>query len=188
MSSEVKVTIADRVGYLQLFPEREGKPFAINETTLASLENAIIQLEEKKDALALVWVVSESSRYFCVGADIKALQQLNAETIAGWVSNGHRVFNRLEDLPVPTVAYVEGYALGGGLELAMACDLIFAANSARFGQTEASLGFVAGWGGSWRLPRRVGEARAKELLYSGRILEAYDAYKLGLVQFCGEKS
>ncbi|MEJ1974097.1 MAG: enoyl-CoA hydratase/isomerase family protein [Lacunisphaera sp.] len=86
-----------------------------------------------------------------------------------------------KDLPMPTVACVEGYALGGGLELALACDLIFASETAHCGQPEGKLGFVAGWGGSWRLPRRIGVPAAKRLFFTGEILPAAEALRLGLV-------
>jgi enoyl-CoA hydratase len=85
----------------------------------------------------------------------------------------------------PVIARVEGYALGGGLELAMACDLIFASSNAKFGQTETKLGFVTGWGGGFRPVRRVGLARAKELVFSGRIFDAEEAVNLGLAEWHG---
>jgi enoyl-CoA hydratase len=93
--------------------------------------------------------------------------------------------NRIEALPLPVIARIEGYALGGGLELAMACDLIFASSAAKFGQTETKLGFVTGWGGSHRLVRRVGLARAKELIFSGRVFDAEEAVRLGVADWHG---
>jgi enoyl-CoA hydratase len=106
--------------------------------------------------------------------------------MGSWIAEGHRLLDRLESLPVPVVAVVNGYALGGGLELALACDFIYATENARFGQTEAKLGFVSGWGGARRLSRRIGTARAKELFYTGRIIEPSEAFSLGLVNFVGD--
>jgi enoyl-CoA hydratase len=113
------------------------------------------------------------------------METSTAATVAGWVHRGHQLMNRLEALPLPVVAMVEGYALGGGLELAMACDLIFAADTARFGQTEVKLGLVTGWGGCYRLARRVGLARAKELAFTARMIEADEAARIGLVDWSG---
>jgi enoyl-CoA hydratase len=93
--------------------------------------------------------------------------------------------NRLEALPLPVLAIVQGYAMGGGLELAMACDLIYASQDARFGQSEAKLGLVTGWGGCYRLSRRVGLARAKELAFTGRIFDGVEAQAMGLTTWCG---
>jgi enoyl-CoA hydratase len=128
---------------------------------------------------------AESERYFVVGANIRALETLNAGTIVEWVERGHSVFNRLEALPLPVIARIDGFALGGGLELAMACDLIVATESAKFGQPEANLGLVAGWGGTRRLPQRIGTARAKELFFTGRAISAETALAYGLINFVG---
>jgi len=133
-----------------------------------------------------VIVRSASEKYFCVGANINALKTLNAETIVPWVERGHTIFNDLAALPMPVIARVEGFCLGGGLELALACDLMVATKAARFGQPEAVLGVSAGWGGTWRLPRRVGIARAKELFFTGKVLAADEAGRIGLVTFVGE--
>lgn len=176
------------VGVLRLVPLAEGKPPTFDEATLAQFEAGLGAAEEaaRSGALRVMFVRSASAKFFCAGANLAALRTLSDETIGAWVAHGHRVFARLEDIPVPVVARVEGYALGGGLELALACDLIFASAAAQLGQTEAKLGFVAGWGGSWRLPRRVGLARAKELFFTGRMVPGEEAVRLRLVDFCGD--
>jgi enoyl-CoA hydratase len=154
-------------------------------TPIAALEQVLADIEARIDEVRVVVLQSASPKFFCAGANIQVLETINRDTIVPWVHRGHALLNRLEALPVPVVARVEGYALGGGLELAMACDLIFASTAARFGQTETKLGFVTGWGGSYRLVRRVGLARAKELVFSGRMFDAEEAVRLGVAEWQG---
>ena len=187
MSTTVSISISQRIGTLTLVPEVAGKPPTLNHAVLNRLDEALGKIESAAHSheVALLFLRSAAEKYFCVGADIGSLQTIDVESMVPWVQRGHEVFNRLEDLPLPVVGRVEGYALGGGLELAMACDVIFAGNKAQFGQPESRLGFVAGWGGSWRLPRRVGLARAKEMLFSGRVLDVAEASDIGLIEFHG---
>jgi enoyl-CoA hydratase len=186
MQTHVTFEKKQDIGYVTFRCDDPGKPVTLDLQTLAELADRVDEIQANLDTLRAVIVQSDSAKYFVVGANVKALQTLDAESIVPWIEQGHTVFDRLERLPLPVLARVEGYALGGGLELAMACDLIVAANSARFGQPEAKLGFIAGWGGCWRLPRRVGLARAKELFFTGQIIEAPRAYDLGLVDFVGD--
>jgi enoyl-CoA hydratase len=170
------------VGTILLTPP-EGKPPTLDGEVLAELERCI---EEAREAAPrVVCVRSASERFFCVGANINVLKETNEETIVPWVERGHRVLNQLEDLPMPVVAVVEGYAMGGGLELAMACDQIFALETARFAQSEAGLGFIPGWGGTRRLAGRIGTSKAKYYYYSGKMIDAPKAAKIGLVDFVG---
>lgn len=185
MSTVLTTAYADGVGILTLQPP-EGKPPTLDHAVMDALERTLGELEARLGAVRAVVLRSAAPKYFCAGANLKVLETIDRETITPWVRRGHALLNRLEALPVPVVACVEGYALGGGLELAMACDVIFAATTARFGQTEAKLGFVTGWGGSFRLVRRVGLARAKELVFSGRIVDAAEATQLGLAEWVGE--
>jgi len=169
-------------------PDDPRRPPTFDHPTLDALSSLLAEFNARIPAedIRLLFVRSASPRFFCAGANLNALRLIDASSIGRWVAHGHAVFAQIEDLPVPTVARVEGFALGGGLELALACDLIFAGETAELGQTEASLGFVAGWGGSARLPRRVGVARAKELFYSARRVPATEALGYGLVDFCGD--
>ena len=185
MKTHVNLEVVGEVGYLTLACEVEGKPATLDLETLDELERSLKEIDGQVERLRAVVVRSGAARYFVVGANVNALETLNAETMVGWALRGHEVFNRLEDLPVPVIARVEGYCLGGGLELAMACDLIAAGENARFGQPEAKLGFVPGWGGSYRLLRRVGIGKAKELCFTGKVIEAEEAKALGLVDFVG---
>ncbi|MEM7806519.1 MAG: enoyl-CoA hydratase/isomerase family protein [Planctomycetota bacterium] len=156
-----------------------GKPPTLDGSVLDALDEALSDVE--RTVPRLVVVRSAVDRYFCVGANIDALQTLDAETIGPWVRKGHDVLRRLERLPMPTIARVCGHAVGGGLELALACDLIFCDASARLGLTEASLGFVPGWGGTRRLPDRVGAATAKRLFFVADVLDGQAAKDVGLV-------
>jgi len=174
-----------------LVPE-PGKPFLLSESVLDQLESCFQKIGTgsrpgKNDSggsgerPSMVVVQSQTLRYFCVGADIRILEGLNRDTIGRWVSRGHEVLNLIEDCPFPVVAKVRGYALGGGLELAMACDLIYADETAVFGQTEAKIGMVPGWGGTLRLRERVGPSRANRLTMTGEMLDAESAKAMGLL-------
>jgi enoyl-CoA hydratase len=187
MQTSVKLAVDGDIGTLTFSCDEDCKPTTLDHQVLDELDQHLAEIESYGNKLRAVIIQSAYPKYFLVGANINALKTLNAETIVPWVKKGHRVFNRLEHLSVPVIAKVEGYALGGGLELAMACDLIIAADTAKFGQTEARLGVVSGWGGSYRLPIRVGVAKAKELFFTGAIVDAPTALAMGLVDFVGNK-
>jgi len=185
MPTHVACERRDDIGYLTLSCDEPGKPITLSLAVLDQMEACLDEIESQSESLRAVVLQSDSPKYFCVGANIEALKTLNAETIIPWVQRGHAVFSRLAALPLPVIAFVTGYALGGGLELALACDLIIATEDAKLGQPEATLGLVAGWGGSYRLPRRVGLAQAKFLFFSGSVIDARAAKKNGLVDFVG---
>ncbi|MDO0929587.1 enoyl-CoA hydratase/isomerase family protein [Streptomyces sp. TG1A-8] len=159
------------------------RPAKLNALTLQMLAD----LEEHLDTVAaskarVVLVRTSGSKAFCVGADIAAFSQLSpADMWRRWISIGHRVFNRLARLPQPTIAVVDGLAAGGGLELALACDLRIADTKARFSLPEVGLGTIPGWGGTERLTALVGASRAKELILTRRQIDAATAGTWGLV-------
>ncbi|MCX7788665.1 MAG: enoyl-CoA hydratase/isomerase family protein [Spirochaetes bacterium] len=184
MRTEAILTMQEGWAEILLQTDPPDKPPTIDFSLLDQLETHVGRLEEEPSCRALL-IKSSSSKYFVVGANLEALKQITLERIPIWIERGHKVFNRIESLPFPTIALVEGYALGGGLELCMACDLIYASQGARLGQPEAGLGFIPGWGGCIRLAERIGWAKAKELIYTGRIVEAEEAYSIGLVDFLG---
>jgi len=186
MQTHVTLIVESDIAFLTFACEQEGKPATLDWVVLDELDERLTSIEAQMENLRAVLVRSEPEKYFIVGANILALEQHSAETMAPWVQRGHEVFNRLAALPVPVLARADGYTLGGGLELAMACDMIIASNKAKFGQPEARLGFVAGWGGSYRLPRRVGISRAKEMFFTGKTLTAREALAIGLVDFVGD--
>ena len=184
MRTEVELELREGIALVTLRPP-EGKPPTLDHEVIARLDAVCADVEARAGTLAAVVVRSASARHFCAGANLEVMRTITAANVADWVHRGHRLMNRLEALPLPVVAIVEGYALGGGLELAMACDLVFASDTARLGQTEVKLGLVTGWGGCHRLARRVGLARAKELAFSARLVEAAEAARIGLVDWAG---
>lgn len=182
LATRIELIRDGEVAELRLVPP-EGKPPTLDWELMDALEEQVRELQQ--EAPRLVYVGSNSKRFFCVGANINILKETTVGTIGPWVRRGHAVFNQLADLPCPVVALVRGYAMGGGLELAMACDLIFADDSARLAQSEARLGFIPGWGGCRRLAARVGMARAKQLYFTGDTLDAVTALEWGLVDYVG---
>ncbi len=173
------------VVHLTFAPEEEGAPPALDLDVLDRLADLLDRIEEEREQVRAVVIRSTNDKYFLLGTSHKALADLDTQRVVSWVQRGHEVFNQLAEFPLPVIAWVEGYALGGGLELALACDLILATDSAKLGQSETRLGLVSSWGGSYRLPRRVGLAKAKEMFFTGSILDARSAYDVGLVDFVG---
>ncbi|VGO18948.1 enoyl-CoA hydratase/isomerase family protein [Pontiella sulfatireligans] len=182
--THIRYEIDGDVATILLAPP-EGKPPTLDNDVLEELERCIAKALEEMPRMVLVRSASE--RFFCVGANINMLQHTNEQTIVPWVMQGHRVLNMLEDLPMPVVSVVEGFAMGGGLELAVACDLIFASDTAQLAQSEAGLGFIPGWGGTRRLAGRIGSVKAKYYYYSGKMMDAAKAAEIGLVDFVGNK-
>jgi len=126
-------------------------------------------------------ITGAGSNAFCAGADLKILQSLSPEDATRMVSQGHRAFFEIEDSAKPTIAAINGLALGGGNELAMSCDLRFASDRARFGQPEVLLGLIPAWGGTQRMSRLINKGKAKELIFSGQIIPAQEALRIGLI-------
>lgn len=152
---------------------------ALNIETLNDLDQGIEALG--KDPEIYVIIITGNGKAFVAGADISEMVKMNAEEGRKFGDFGSKVFRKIELLEKPVIAAVNGYALGGGCELAMACDLRIASNKAKFGQPEVSLGITPGFAGSQRLPRLVGLGKAKELIFTGDIIGAEDAEKIGLV-------
>ena len=151
---------------------------ALNGQVLEELKQCIDEVE--KDSTVRVLILTGAGRSFVAGADIGAQSELAVERGRNWGIFGSRLFRRIELLEIPTIAAVNGFALGGGCELALACDLILASEKAKFGQPEVGLGITPGFSGTQRLPRRVGIGKAKELIYTGKMIRADEAEKIGL--------
>jgi len=177
MSEPVRLEQRGPVALLTL-----ARPEVLNSLDRATLECLLGHL--KSAALApevRALVLTGEGRAFAAGADIAEMRGMDPEAALAFSELGHRAFAALEALPVPTIAAVNGFALGGGCELACACDWIYASARARFGQPEVGLGLVPGFGGTSRLPRRIGLAWAKELVTTGEPIDAETAQRIGLV-------
>jgi len=155
---------------------------ALNQQVLNDMADALRQIGEMpyESTRALV-ITGAGEKAFVAGADIKELADLNVEHAKLFAQRGQSIFHELNLLKIPVIAAVNGFALGGGLELALGCDFIFASENAKFGLPEVSLGLIPGFGGTVRLARAVGIRKARELTYTGDMVTAAEALQLGLV-------
>ena len=169
--------VADRVATLTV--NRPDKLNALNDATISELGQAIDQIRVD-DSIGGV-ILTGAGRAFVAGADISELSSQTPVLAKGRARAGQDVFRRIETCPKPVIAAVNGFALGGGCELAMACHIRIASDAAKFGQPESKLGLLPGYGGSQRLPRLVGKGRAVQLLLTGEMIDAQEAYRIGLV-------
>jgi enoyl-CoA hydratase len=159
---------------------RPDKLNALNNQLFSELDEAITQIELDDDIRAIV-LTGTGEKAFAAGADIKELNQSDKNSGKIFSETGSKVMHRLESLKIPIIAAVNGFALGGGCELAMSCHIRFASENAKFGQPEVNLGILPGYGGTQRMPRLVGIAKATELIISGHIIGAEEAKSIGLV-------
>jgi enoyl-CoA hydratase len=153
---------------------------ALDVATLTELRDRLSELADDGDARAVV-LTGAGEKAFVAGADIRYMSGLDPEQAKGWGALGHEAGRLLETMPKPTIAAINGFALGGGCELALACDIRYASSRAKLGQPEINLGIVPGWGGTQRLARICGLGVAKELVFSGRTVDADEALRIGLV-------
>ena len=151
---------------------------ALNTQVIAELEQTVEMIEKNSDLSAMI--LTGEGRSFVAGADIGEQYPLDLSRGREWGQRGSAVMRRIEKLAIPTIAAVNGFALGGGCEIAMACEIILASEKAKFGQPEVGLGITPGFSGTQRLPRRVGAAMAKELIFSGKMISAVEAERIGL--------
>ena len=156
----------------------EGRPFVLNRRTMAEM-NTLLDEVERRRPRALV--ITGEGKFFCAGADIKEMLAMDGRELHEWALLGGRLNTRLEALEMPVIAAVNGMALGGGCELALACDLRCASMAARFAVPEVTLGTICGAGGTQRLPRLIGETRAKQLIFTGQTISADTALEWGLI-------
>lgn len=162
---------------------RPTKSNALNQALIDSLDELAAEIETEFDngQIKALVITGAGERAFSAGADITELADLDAPRARTQMLRGQGVFTRLEELPIVVIAAINGVALGGGLELAMAADLRIAAPTARLGQPEITLGNLPGWGGTQRLPELVGRGRATQLILTGEVISAARAYEIGLV-------
>jgi enoyl-CoA hydratase len=161
--------------------DRQDALNALDVATLTELRDRLRELAADDAVRALV-LTGAGDRAFIAGADIKAMSEMDVERAKAWGALGHEAATLLETMPKPTVAAVNGFALGGGCEMALACDVRYCASAAKLGQPEANLGIIPGWGGTQRLARATNLGFAKELVFTGRLVDADEALRVGLVQ------
>lgn len=178
---EQETVLLERQGYLGIIKlNRPDELNSLDYPTLVRLGEIIDELQQEVKAIRAV-IVTASGRAFCAGADLKERRTLNEHQVRRSVRTIRDVFSALERLPQPTIAAINGYAFGGGFELALACDFRFAVREARLGLTEVSLGIIPGAGGTQRLPRLIGPAKAKELILTARKITAQEALEYGIL-------
>jgi enoyl-CoA hydratase len=160
--------------------DREDAMNALDVATLTELRDLLQELRDDANVRVIV-LTGAGERAFIAGADIKAMSAMDVDAAKEWGALGHEVAALLENIAKPTIAAVNGFALGGGCELALACDIRYASSKAKLGQPEINLGIIPGWGGTQRLARVCGIGFAKELILTGRVVDAEEAMQHGLV-------
>ena len=174
----VRVDREDAVAVVTI--DRQDALNALDVATLTELRDRLRELDADDAVRALV-LTGAGEKAFVAGADIKYMSGLGSDDAKEWGALGHEAARLLEEMPKPTIAAINGFALGGGCELALGCDLRYAAGRARLGQPEIDLGIVPGWGGTQRLARVCGLGAAKDLILTGRTVDAEEALRIGLV-------
>ncbi len=178
MSENITTRIENGILYITI--NRETKLNALNIQTLKDIKEAVLAIYENKEVQGVI-LTGAGAKAFAAGADIAEFANFNVEEGTRMSADGHGVLNAIEKCPKPVVAAVNGFALGGGCELAMACHLRVAAENSKFGQPEVNLGLVPGYAGTQRLAQLIGRGRAIELLVTGDVINATEAYRIGLV-------
>jgi enoyl-CoA hydratase len=173
----ITLAVTDRIATITV--NRPDKLNALNDQVIHELGVAIDEARDSEDVGGVI--LTGAGRAFVAGADIAQLEQLGASSAKALAQRGQAVFSRFENSTKPVIAAVNGFALGGGCELAMACHIRIASEAAKFGQPEVKLGLLPGYGGTQRLPRLVGKGRALQLLLTGEMIDAAEAFRLGLV-------
>jgi 3-hydroxypropionyl-coenzyme A dehydratase len=164
---------------VQITISRQDKLNAMNLDIMDEFISLLDGLE--KDSSRVIIITGDGPKAFSAGADIEYMSNIGPTEAEKYALRGHEVLNKIEKLEKPVIAAVNGYALGGGCELALSCDIRFASPNAQLGQPEVTLGICPGWGGTQRLLRIVGPARAKDLIFSGRKIMAEEALSMGLI-------
>lgn len=178
MYENIKYESRDNIAYVTV--NRPKAMNALNMDVLNELYDVFTAIEADADIRAII--LTGEGRAFVAGADIAQMNQLNALEGRQMMIMGHKVMNLIEAIEKPVIAAVNGFALGGGCELSMACDIRIASEKAKFGQPEVGLGIIPGFGGTQRLPRLVGKGMAKYLIMTAEMIPAEEAYRIGLVE------
>ena len=177
---ELKEISFERGAVATLTVNRPAALNALNRAVLDEIDQVLAEIGRDSSVRVLI-VTGAGDRAFVAGADIAAMSEMTPAQGLEFSQRGHLVMQSIEDLSIPVIAAVNGFALGGGLELTMACDVIIASEKARFGQPEINLALIPGFGGTQRLPHRIGHARAREFILTGDMFDAKTALALGLV-------
>lgn len=175
--ASIELSVADRIATITV--NRPDKLNALNAATIGELGDAVDEVRQREDVGGAI--LTGAGRAFVAGADISELAAQSPMQAKQRALRGQQIFRRFETSPKPVIAAVNGFALGGGCELAMACHVRIASEAAKFGQPEVKLGICPGYGGTQRLPRLVGVGRALQLLMTGEMIDAAEAYRIGLV-------
>lgn len=178
MAEESEVKVEHEEGLTRIVVDR---PKALNALTTGVLKDLMAAFGSLPAHTRVVIVTGAGDRAFVAGADIKEMSSFGADDACRFSLDLHELGDRIEALDVPVIAAVNGYALGGGCELLLACDFALASEKASFGLPEVGLGVMPGFGGTTRLTRRVGEARARQLVFTGKPIDAVEAFRIGLV-------
>ena len=185
MEIVVNITLEQSAPFATLTINRPEQLNALDEATIKEVDEALERLDVS--VLQALRITGAGDKAFVAGADIRAMAKKTPMEALEFARYGQEVFLKLESLPIMTVACVNGFALGGGLELALACDFIVASPKAQFGQPEVRLGIIPGFGGCVRLARRIGMAKAKMLIFSGKSMAAKEALDVGLCDALAEE-
>jgi enoyl-CoA hydratase len=174
----ILLSVEGEVGILTI-----NRPKALNALNMETLQDIQMGIREVKEhpALRVLILTGGGEKAFVAGADISEMSKMSPIEAVNFSKMGHQTLNMIQDLDRPVIAAVNGFALGGGTEIAIACDFIYASENARFGQPEVTLGIFPGFGGTQRLPRLIGKGRAKELILTGKMITAQEAFQMGIV-------
>ena len=153
---------------------------AMNKTVVAELKNAVEECNEN-NGVGVIVITGTGDKAFIAGADIKSMQKMSGREALEFSREGQEMTMVIENSPKPVIAAINGFALGGGCEIALACDMRIASENAKFSQPEVALGIIPGWGGTQRLPRLIGKGRAIEMIAGGEMIDANEALRIGLV-------
>ncbi len=176
MFETLKYEVKEGIGYITV--NRPEALNALNSTVIGELYDCFAKAEADEEVKVII--LTGEGRSFVAGADIAEMSKLNTIEARAFAAKGHRTMNFIEQVKKPVIAAVNGFALGGGCELSMACDFIVASKKAKFGQPEVGLGLIPGFGGTQRLARNVGKGVAKYLVYTAEVIDAEEAYRIGL--------
>lgn len=179
-NSQERIIVSTENNTTILTINREGSFNAFDWESLHQLENAVDTFQRDQISRVLI-ITGAGQKAFCTGADLKDLKKMTAEEVVKWCMLGSKIFNSIAGSTKPAIAAITGYALGGGLELALACDFRISTENARLGCPEINFGWIPGWGGVKRLPQIIGYGKARRLLMLGEMIKADEAKETGLI-------